>query len=151
VAPGETIATTLQITNDITNSRDEVVIPANSRIQGRFVPVSIGSTPGTQFVADRLLIGSQSYTINATSNPIIASSSQTINPGSVQGGIASTAAQAILGQILGNQANLGNILSGVLGGGSANTTSNQNSVIVVNPSTDLRLTLNSDLYVNSVF
>lgn len=142
ITPGETVAATLQVAESITGTDGRVVIPAGSSIQGRFQPVNIGGTPATQFFANTVTIDGRTYSLNAASSPVVASSNQNISTGTLRDGIATAAAQALLGEILGGSANVGNILSRVLGTNNPATT--DNSLIVVDPRTDLRLTVQSD-------
>lgn len=153
ITPGDTISTTLRLGRNIVNSNGTVIVPANSAIQGQFRPVTVNGVPGTQFVANTITVNNRSYSINAVSNPKVATNAQAINPGSLrdslQGGVATAAARALLSELIGGGANLGNILGSVLGGGTVNPTQgNQNSLIVIDPETDLQLTLLSDLNVN---
>jgi hypothetical protein len=136
LTPTDTIQATFEVTQTIVNSGGQTLIPAGSQIQGRFQPVSInGTTQGTQYFADKLTINGTVYNINATSDPLLPTAPQAISSGSLQGGLATAAAQVLLGSLLGGGANLGSILGGVLGNGTAPTSSAQPSnVIVVEPS-----------------
>lgn len=177
VFPGQTQNLTLTVAKDIKNSKGEILIPKNSEIEGEIVPRYNGSSLlGSQFVAQRLIVGNQSYSnLNATSLLIGGQPSK----GGVLGGIQrtigdaalNTAAQVLLGRVTGqvggsvgdilNQAgNAGDILSqvgsardilnGVLTGRGSNQPQQQNGQITINPAKDLQLTVGSDFYVNSI-
>ncbi|MBF2036874.1 MAG: S-layer homology domain-containing protein [Leptolyngbyaceae cyanobacterium T60_A2020_046] len=146
VAPGQTVATTLEVARPVRNSDNQVLIPARSLIQGRIVPVEIrgASVTAAKFVADTVSVGDRAYRINAESTPIAATSS--VNSNTLQQAVITSAAQSILGNLLGN-----NILTNVVGSvisGSGNVTS-QNAVIVMDP-TELDVTLGADLAVDGV-
>jgi hypothetical protein len=131
VNPGETRNVTLTVTQDIFNSKREILIPKDSQIEGQIVPRYNGSSfLGSQFVAQRLIVGNQSYnTLNATS--ILFNQQSTANQGGLQQALGSaavnTAAQVILGRVTGNSGNnngiLGqaaNVAGGLLGQGGNN-------------------------------
>jgi hypothetical protein len=177
VFPGQTQNLTLTVAKDIKNSKGEILIPKNSEIEGEIVPRYNGSSLlGSQFVAQRLIVGNQSYSnLNATSLLIGSQPSK----GGVLGGIQrtigdaalNTAAQVLLGRVTGqvgesvgdilNQAgNAGDILSqvgsardilnGVLTGRGSNQQQQQNGQVTINPAKDLQLTVGSDFYVNTI-
>lgn len=133
VAPGETRNLILVVAQDIKNSRGEIVIPKNSEIEGQIVPRYSGSNfLGAQFVGQRLIIDNESYNnINITSPLITAQQVQAPKPRSL--------GEAAI-----------NVLTGVLTGRSSNTTNQQDNPIVIDPTTDLQLTVGSDFYVNNV-
>ncbi len=133
VAPGETRNLTLRVAQDITNSQGEVLIPQDSEIVGQIVPRYSGSRfLGAQFVAQRLMIGNETYNnINLTSELLTASQSEPSQPSSI-----------------GNAAI--NILTGILTGRNRNTNTQDPKAIAINPDTDLDLTVGSDFYVNDV-
>jgi hypothetical protein len=176
VFPGQTQSLTLTVAKDIKNSKGEILIPKNSQIEGEIVPRYNGSSLlGSQFVAQRLIVGNQSYSnLNATSLLLTGQQSR----GGVLGGLQrtvgdaalNTAAQVLLGRVTGqvggsvgdilNQAgNAGDILSqvgsardilnGVLTGRGSNQQQQQNGQISINPAKDLQLTVGTDFYVNT--
>lgn len=152
LTPADTIQTTFEVTQTIVNSGGQTLIPSGSQLQGRFQPVSInGTTQGTQFFADKLTISGTAYTINATSDPLLPTAPQAISTGSLQGGLATAAAQVLLGSLLGGGTNLGSILGGVLGSGTAPAPASQPSnVIVIEPS-KLVIRMQSDVQVAGRF
>jgi hypothetical protein len=173
IAPGETKFLTLIVTQDIQNSKGEILIPKNSQIEGQIVPRYNGSSfLGSQFVAQRLIVGNQSYNdLNATSL-LLTSQQSTGGLGSLQQTLGdtaiNTAAQLLLGRVTGQLGNVGDILNqagsvgailgqvgsvgGILGNVLSSRGSNQqqNSQIVIDPAKDLQLTVGSDFYVNTI-
>lgn len=144
VAPGETVQVTLEVADDVKNLKREVLIPIASQVEGRLVPTSVGQ-PGVQFVAQKLTIGSQTYEINATSEPIAVT--RTVSRITIRGGVATDAAKQALKRILGSNTNLGSTLSTPFPGKVITPPTNNSpaSVIVINAQDDLLLTLQSDL------
>ena len=137
VAPGQTVVLTLEVADSIRNDSGQTLIPVGSTVQGRVVPVNIQGSDvhAAKFVADQLTVGNQSYEIQAESDPVAAR--RNVNHADIQGTLATSAAQSILGDLLGNR-NLGNIMGEVITG-SSNTTS-RNAVIVIDPDQlDLRV------------
>jgi hypothetical protein len=154
VAPNESIPKlTLIVDQDIKNSAGEILIPRNSEIEGRLSPLTSGNQfLGMRFDARTLIIGNQSYDqIDATSGLITGQQQQAsnVNTGSLQNAAITAAAQAILGRVTGQSINPTDILGSILTGQTP-TTQQQNNLIIIDPRADLRLTLNSDLYVNKV-
>jgi hypothetical protein len=133
VAPGETRTMTLLVAEDIKNSRGEILIPKDSEIEGQIVPRYSGSSfLGAQFVAQRVIIGDESYdNINATSSVVTSQQPTNASPRTLGG-------TAI------------NILTGILTGRSSNTNNQQEKTITIDPEKDLQLTLGSDFYVNTI-
>lgn len=147
IAPGETYATTLSVSSAVLDSTGEILIPEGSRVRGRFVPMKInGTEPATQFVADRLILGNQSYPIQATSNPRIAVSESEVEPVDLETSITSAAAKSIVRSIEGQPTSLGNILSETFGLNQAKQ--DEESVIVIDPDS-LVLTTQSRLRIAS--
>ncbi|MBD0269316.1 MAG: S-layer homology domain-containing protein [Cyanobacteria bacterium Co-bin8] len=146
VAPGQTVATSLEVAQPIRNAAGQVLVPAGSTLQGRIVPVNIqgSSITAAQFVADSLTVGNNNYPVRIVSSPVAAT--QNVNQATLQGALVTTAAQSILGPLVGNQ-NIGNVIGQVITG-SGNTTS-QNAVVVINPN-QLELRVDSAFSVNSV-
>jgi hypothetical protein len=133
VAPGETRTMTLLVAEDIKNSRGEILIPQDSEIEGQIVPRYSGSSfLGAQFVAQRVIIGDESYdNINATSSVLTSQQPTNASPRTLGG-------TAI------------NILTGILTGRSSNTNNQPEKTITIDPEKDLQLTLGSDFYVNTI-
>ncbi len=131
VTPGETQSLTLQVAEDITNPEGEVIIPMGSKIEGRLIPRYSGARYlGAQFVAERLIIGDESYNrINATSALVTGEAPE--EDDQPQG--------------LGDAAI--NILTGILTGRSSEAEEPQEEAIVIDPEEELQLSLGSDLYI----
>ena len=154
VAPNETSAVTLKIARNVRTSSGALLIPAGSQVEGELRP----SQGGTQFFAKTLVLtNGDRLPISASSN--VVTRRETIQKGANTGSILTGAAigagaAAIISGITGNRRiSVGKVLIGsgvgVLGQfllrrGSAD-------VLVVNPQTDLSLTLNSSLTVNAVY
>ena len=133
LAPGETRNLTLVVAEDIRNSQGEILIPRDSEIEGQIVPRYSGSQLlGAQFVAQRLVVADESYNnINVTSSLVTTQQAE------------APKAPRSLGEAAIN------VLTGVLTGRSS-TASQQQKPLVIDPSTDLQLTVGSDFYVNSI-
>lgn len=147
VAPGQTIATTLEVSSPVSNSNGQVLIPAGSQIQGRIVPVNIqgASITAAKFVADTLTVNNRSYSINAESSAIAATDN--VNTASLQGALVTSAAESIVSTITG-QRGLGTVIGQVITGENGQATS-QNAVVVIDPS-QLDLVVGSDFSVASI-
>ena len=147
VAPGQTVATTLEVAQPLRNAQGEVLAPAGSTLQGRIVPVNIRGADVTaaQFIADSLTIDGRTYSIDASSSAIAATTN--VSNSSLEGALITAAAESILGSITGNR-NLGGIVGDVLSGGSGPVTS-QNAVIVIDPS-QLDITTNANFAVDGI-
>jgi hypothetical protein len=151
ITPNETLTTNLEVASAIRNQNNQVVIPANSQIQGRFQPVTVGGTPATQYVATAIVIDGRSYPVNAVSNPQVArpAEAQEVSSGTLEDGVATAAARILLGQVLGTGTNIEGLLGNILGGGQqTQQPAEDDLLIVIDPSTDLQLTLLSDFSVS---
>ncbi|GAC1448793.1 MAG: hypothetical protein NVS2B14_18730 [Chamaesiphon sp.] len=149
VAPKETVPLTLRVADNIRSRSGALLIPADSQIVGELQPTYGGS----QFVARELLLyGGRRQPLDATSE--VLSQTQEVNRGTNVGAILTGAAvgagaAAAISAVTGNHhIGLGSILGGagagalggLLLGGQKKT-----NVIVINPNTDLNLTLRSSL------
>lgn len=153
VTPNETINLTLEVANDIQNSESKVLIPKGSKIEGQLIPRYSGSKfLGTQFVAQRLIVNNQSYTnLNATSDLVTGEKPSDVDNSTVQNTSATSAAQTILGTILGRSVNVENILTGKTNPQNPQTTqTTQDTLVIIDPETDLPLTFGSDFFVSSI-
>lgn len=145
VAPGETVETTLEVAEDIANAAGTVLIPKGSLIEGTLVPVNVGTTPGTQFVAKTLNVGTRTYDMRASSDPQVAVSRQSVKPNDIKGAISTAAGRTILNSVLGSGFNLGSLLTGaLLSGVGTSPSAPKDSVIVVEPAS-LELTIQAGL------
>jgi hypothetical protein len=152
LAPSDIVQTNFEVAQTITGANGIVLIPVGSQIQGRFQPVSINGTSGSQYFADKLIVDGKTYPISLISDPIAPTSKQSLSPSSLQGGLATLAGKLLLGRILGGGTDLGSLLGGGLGGGNNSVPlgallgggNQSNDVVVVEPS-KLQLKLQSDV------
>ena len=75
VAPGQVVATSLEVASPIRNAQNQVIIPAGSTVQGRIEPVEIRGSEITaaRFVGDTLTVNGRTYSIDAETSAIAAS------------------------------------------------------------------------------
>jgi hypothetical protein len=152
VTKDETAPLTLMTSQSIITQNGTVLIPAGSQIIGQLKPAQGGS----QFVAQKLILTSgQEYPLSATSN--IITKTETIKKGiSTTGIIKNTvlgaAAAAAIAAVTGDKAiATEEVLGGAGIGGLIGLFFGKKSVdlIVVEPNTNLKLTINQDLPVLS--
>ncbi len=148
--PDETLKVALVTTRSVRSSRGTVLIPRGSTIEGQLEP----SGDGTQFVADALILRDGTrLNINAISEIITRTEEvkRGRNTGAIwQGALVGGAAAAIISEIFGNIGILevlGGAGAGALGGFLLGGRKKA-EVRVVDPQTDLDLTLESDLYLS---
>jgi hypothetical protein len=146
VTPDETSAVTLTVAQDVRSSAGTVLIPAGSEIEGELQP----SGSGTQFVSEEITLTSgQTLPIDATSAVITDTQiiTENTNPDILRGAAIGAAAAAVLSEIFGS-IDLGEVLAGaglgalaslIIGGGEEEV-----EVVIVEPETDLDLTLRSE-------
>ncbi|MBD1853656.1 hypothetical protein [Leptolyngbya sp. FACHB-711] len=151
LTPEETVPVTLTVARDITSTRGSVLIPAGSQIKGELKPAS----GGTQFVAEEITLfeDAEPVAINATSDVITRTEtvSRRTNPNIFRGAAIGAAAGAVLGEIFGSidfLEILGGAGVGVLGEVLLRDR-REVEVVVVEPDTDLALTLQSNFERNS--
>lgn len=148
VSPEETMSLTLTVATNIITRSNAVLIPAGSQIVGQIQPV----TGGSQFVARELVLpNNQRHSFNAASR--VFNQTQEITRGSntgsiLRGAAIGAAAAAAVAAITGDRAIateevLGGAGLGALGGVLLGR--RRAEVIVINPTTDLNLRLNSNL------
>ena len=146
VTPDETSPVTLVVAEDVRSSAGTVLIAAGSEIEGELQP----NGGGTQFVSEEITLTSgQTLPIDATSSVITDTQviTEETDPDILQGAAIGAAAAAVLSEVLGSidfgevlaGAGLGALGSLLLGGGEEEV-----EVVVVEPETDLDLTLQSD-------
>jgi hypothetical protein len=144
VLPDETAPVTLTVAQDIRTNRGTVIIPAGTLIEGELRP----DDDGTRFYAENLVYTNNDnrYSIDATSNVITERETITkdTDPDILRGAVIGAAAGAVLGEIFGSidflevlgGAGVGALASILIGGDREEV-----EVLVVNPETDLDLTL----------
>jgi len=147
VLPNETSPLTLRTASNVRNTFGTILIPAGSQVKGELRPAEGGS----QFYAQELtLTDGTKLPIDATSG-VVTKTQEVRQGGSTQiltgAAIGAGAAAALSGILGGRRITLGKVLAGAgagaLGGwllGKRNV-----DVVVIDPNTDLTLTLNSDL------
>lgn len=147
VSPKEKMPLTLKVAANITNRNGTVLIPAGSLIEGELRPAEGGS----YFVA-RELVNYRGYRqpINATSE-VIETTQVGRGPGVgsiLQGAVIGAGAAAIISEIFGG-IDVEEVLAGagVGAAGGAVLGRRKAEVVVIDPETDLDLTLGSSLAV----
>lgn len=154
VAPTETSAVTLKISRNIRTSSGALLIPAGSLVEGELRP----SQGGTQFVARTLVLtNGDRLSIDASSN--VVTRRETIKKGADVGTILTGAgigagAAAIIAGVTGNRriSKTNVLIGGGLGAlGQFLLRRGTAEVLVVNPQTDLSLTLNNSLALNTTY
>ncbi|MBE9142340.1 hypothetical protein [Planktothrix mougeotii] len=148
VMPNETVPLTMTVAQNVVTSQGRVWIPAGAEIVGQLKPASGGS----QFVANEVIISAgQRFRLDANSQVVTrtetirkGASARSILGGAAIGAAAATAIGAIVGdnaiateEVLGG-AGLGAITGVFVGRRKVD-------VVVVRPSEDLNLTLQSDI------
>ena len=146
--PDETVPLTLTVSQTLTNSQGQVVIPVGSEIIGELRP----SGEGSQFVAQQLVLtNGQRVAISATSG--IVTETKTIRRGidvrdTLAGAVLGSGAATVIAEITGDsRIDVLEILSGTAAGTVAGVLLGRDriEVITIDPSRDLTLTLNSNL------
>lgn len=154
VAPTETSAVTLKVARNIRTSSGALLIPAGSQVEGELRP----SQGGTRFFAKTLILtNGDRLPIDAASN--VVTRKETIRKGADVGAILTGAgigagASALIAGITGNRRiSRTNVLigSGLGALGQFLLRRNSAEVLVVNPQTDLSLTLNNSLALNTTY
>jgi hypothetical protein len=146
VTPDETASVTLIVAQDVRSSAGTVLIPTGSEIEGELQP----NGGGTQFVSEEITLTSgQTLPIDATSEVITDTQviTEDTDPDILRGAVIGAAAAAVLSEIFGSidfievlaGAGLGALGSLLLGGGEEEV-----EVVIVEPETDLDLTLQSE-------
>ncbi|MEA5619192.1 conjugal transfer protein TrbI [Cronbergia sp. UHCC 0137] len=161
---GETVPLTLRIADDITDSRRNILIPANSEVVGELQPVNLNGSfsqrsnsnnrQGVRFVARELIFPSgQKQSINATSQTV--TTTETISQGASTGQILTDAAigagaATVISLITGNRKiETLEPVGGAAAGAAASVLlrKKQVEVLVVRPEQDLDLKLTTNLVI----
>ncbi|GAB4154779.1 MAG: hypothetical protein Fur0046_34690 [Cyanobacteria bacterium J069] len=145
VLPNETAPLTLTLTNDVRTPSGTVLLRAGSEIKGELRPVE----GGTQFFAQSVtpLGSSREIPLDATSNRITQRETITRRnrPDVLRGAAIGAAAAAVLAEVFGS-IDVVEVLAGAGVGAAAELLIRRNrrvEVLVVEPRTDLTLTLQS--------
>lgn len=148
VAPNETVPLTLTVSANVKNRRGDVLIPYGTQIVGKLKPVDGGS----QFVAEELIFSNYKRQPLDASSQVISKTQEVkrgVNTTSILTGAAvGSAAAAVISGVTGDKKIRPlEVLAGTgLGAaGGAIFGRKKTDVVVVNPRTDLALTLRSDL------
>jgi len=148
VLPGETVALTLNVSQAVTNTNGNILIPEGSQVVGELRP----SGAGSQFVAQELvLLDGQRLAIDATSQTV--TTTETITRGAglgetlVGAAIGSGAAAVIAGITGDQQVDTLEVLAGTATGATIARLFGRDrvEVISINPNQDLNLIVNAPL------
>jgi len=146
VLPDETAELTLIVADDIRTARGTVIIPEGSEIVGELQPAG----GGIQFVAEELIFtnNNRSFPIDATSDVITETEiiTEDSDPDLLRGAVIGAAAGAVLAEIFG-EIDFIEVLAGAGVGALASVLlrgEEEVEVVVIDPETDLDLTLESD-------
>jgi hypothetical protein len=148
IRPNESLPLTLNVAANVRTRSGTILIPAGSQIVGQLQPVSGGS----QFVAKELVFSeNHRQPLDATSDVITKTEevrqggdNSAILQGALLGGAAAAAIAIITGDhAIATEEVLGGAALGALGQLLLGQTKTE--VIVINPNTDLNLTLHSNL------
>lgn len=146
IKPDETLPLKLTVTENVLSPAGAVLIPAGSELQGELQPTQ----GGTQFVSRKLILP-RGETVNLLATSAVITRQETIKKGAgaktiltgaLVGGATATIISAIVTDV-GVLKSLGGAGAGALGGFLLGRRSVD--VLVVDPRTDLNLTLNSDV------
>lgn len=149
VSPTERMPLTLKVAADITSRSGTVLIPAGSLIEGELQPANGGS----RFVArDLVTYQGRRQSIDATSEIIkTTQAGRGVSTGNIlKGAVVGAAAAAALGGLTGDRRiTTGEVLigTGVGAAGGAVVGRRKADVVVIDPDSDLDLTLRSSLAV----
>ncbi|HHP7244034.1 MAG TPA: hypothetical protein ACFE0H_05030 [Elainellaceae cyanobacterium] len=146
VTPDETAEISLTVASDVRSNSGTVLIPAGSVIEGELQPMD----DGTRFISDEIVFSNERrLPIDATSAPITDTEiiTEESDPDILRGAAIGAAAAAVLFEVLGDidiievlgGAGLGALGALLLGGDKEEV-----EVLVIEPETDLDLTLQSD-------
>uniref|UniRef100_B8HY96 Uncharacterized protein n=1 Tax=Cyanothece sp. (strain PCC 7425 / ATCC 29141) TaxID=395961 RepID=B8HY96_CYAP4 len=153
IKPEESLPLTVSVTEDVLSRQGRVAIPRGSKIEGQLEP----EQGGTRFVA-RDLILPDGTTMDIFASSDVISRKETLNnsarsrailTGALVGGATATVISAIVGE-LGVMKSLAGAGAGALGGFLLGGRRSSAEVVIVDPKTDLNLTLDSDLRVARV-
>ena len=147
VTPDETTPVTLTVAADIRSRQGRILIPAGSQIEGELRPTKAG----TQFFAEELILRNRNQRLSIDATSEVITETETINektdPDILKGAAIGAAAGAVIGEIFGG-IDLGEVLAGAGVGVAAELLlrgRKEVEVFVINPDTDLDLTLEDDL------
>ncbi len=146
--PRETLPLVLTVSQTLTNSQGQVVVPVGSQVVGELRP----SGRGSQFVAQELVLANgQRVAIDAVSRTI--TETRTIRKNvdvvdTIAGAVVGSGAAAVLAEVTGDsRIDVLEVLAGTAAGtvGGVLLGGDRVTMITIDPATDLNLTLNSGL------
>jgi hypothetical protein len=152
VLPDETAPLTLNVTQNITDSTGQVLIPAGSQVTGELRP----SKGGSQFVAQELILpGMSPVAISASSQTV--TTTETIRRGASLGEtltgavLGAGAAAAVAGTTGDQRIDTLEVLAGTATGATLARVFGRDrvEVIAINPAQDLSLTVNAPLMLSA--
>lgn len=153
IGPDETFAATLVVVEEVRSDRGTVLIPRGTKIEGEFRPAR--DREGTQFMARRIVFrDGTELDLNASSNVVNTRKkiSKGVNIDPIwQGALVGGGASAIISSIVSDVG-----IFKVLGGAGAGALAGwliagrkKTEVIIIEPSEQLDLTLDSDLILSN--
>ncbi len=150
--PDEILPLTLEVDDAVRDSQGQLLIPRNSQVIGELRPITVGSQPGTQFVAQtlelpdgrRLDLQAQSKVITTTETIRRGASVGEIFAGAVLGSGAAAAVASVTGD---DEIQTWEVLTGTVAGALGGLVLGRErvEVIAINPDNDLALTVNQTL------
>jgi S-layer homology domain len=149
----ETAPLTLTVAQNVVTDKGRVIIPAGSQVVGQIKPVK--GQKGSQFIADKLILtNGQEYKINAQSETI--TKIETIKKGSrlnsaLKSAVYGAGAAAAVSVVTGDRAiATEEVLGGAAIGGLIGAFFGKKSVdlIVIDPDTDLQMTIGQNLQIS---
>ncbi len=165
-SPSDSVAMTLQISNDVRDNEGDVVIPKGSTVWGNFQPVfkapeeepatarreprDRSSFPeGSRFVAEKVSIGDRIYTVKAQTDvlPTQQDPKRDVGAEAGNGALIGVAGGALISIFTGGLGLIPVIASGALGAGVGAASATQ-PVVIVTPDKPMTLTLIEPLRVH---
>jgi hypothetical protein len=165
-SPSDSVAMTLQISNDVRDNEGDVVIPKGSTVWGNFQPVfkdpdeepatarheSRDHSPfpeGSRFVAEKVSIGDRIYTVKAQTDVLPTQQDPNRNVGAEagNGALIGAVGGALISIFTGGLGLIPVIASGALGAGVGAVSATQ-PVVIVTPDKPMMLTLVEPLRVH---
>jgi hypothetical protein len=165
-SPSDSVAMTLQISNDVRDNEGDVVIPKGSTVWGNFQPVfkapdeepatarreprDRSSFPeGSRFVAEKVSIGDRIYTVKAQTDvlPTQQDPRRDVGAEAGNGALIGAAGGALISLFTGGLGLIPVIASGALGAGVGAASATQ-PVVIVTPDKPMTLTLIEPLRVH---
>lgn len=148
ITPKETVPVTLTVAKNIRSGSGRILIPMGSQVKGQLKPAS----GGTQFFAQELIFANSGQRLPIDAVSEIVAETETINertdPNIIRGAAVGAGAGAVIGKIFGDRIKLGQVLAGAAIGALPELlgrSRKETELVVIDPDTDLHLTLQADL------